>query len=166
MTNTFRDEGLGDDKYIQELHIKDAFPSYVMPEIFYQASTLSLFLLSLCFRLFRGVYNGAALQLFHPHPLPSRGKEKKSRGTLSFVIPKIFNQTSTSFVIPEIFYRESIFLNTYGPRLKDCRGDGLEVIETFRGDILFSSCLKSFIRHPCFCFFFLSLCFFPFLKGL
>jgi len=58
MINTFRDEGLGDDKYIQELHIKDAFPSYVMPEIFYQASTLSLFLLSLCFRLFRGVYKG------------------------------------------------------------------------------------------------------------
>ncbi len=32
-------------------------------------------------------------------------------------------------VIPEIFYRESMlllflwFLNTYGPRLEDCRGD-------------------------------------------
>ena len=26
-------------------------------------------------------------------------------------------------VMPEIFYRESMFLNTFGPRLKDCRGD-------------------------------------------
>jgi len=43
---------------------------------------------------------------------------KKSRGTLSFVIPEIFNQTSTSFVILEIFYRESIFLNTVDPGLK------------------------------------------------
>ena len=31
-----------DDKGIQELHIKDAFPSYVMPEIFNQASTSSV----------------------------------------------------------------------------------------------------------------------------
>jgi len=77
MIEAFRGDILGDDKYIQELHIKDAFPSYVMPEIFYQASTLSLFLLSLCFRLFRGVYNGAALQLFHPHPLPGRVRGRK-----------------------------------------------------------------------------------------
>ncbi len=33
---------------------------------------------------------------------------KKSRGTLSFVIPEIFNRESTPpSVIPEIFYRES-----------------------------------------------------------
>ena len=28
------------------------------------------------------------------------------------------------------------------------------MIEPFRGDIPFSSCLKSLIRHPSFCFFF------------
>ncbi|MFY9303711.1 MAG: hypothetical protein WAO75_10395, partial [Atribacterales bacterium] len=41
------------------------------------------------------------------------------------------------FVIPEIFSRESMFLfflwflNTYGPRLKDCRGDEEVGIQRF-----------------------------------
>jgi len=63
---------------------------------------------------------------------------KKSRGTLSFVMPEIFNQASKSSVIPEIFNRESTplrhsrnllsgiqgfllflwFLNTVDPGLK------------------------------------------------
>ena len=38
------------------------------------------------------------------------------------------------------------FLDTSGPRLKDCRGD----------DLLFLSFPKFFIGNPCFCFFFLS----------
>ena len=56
--------------------------------------------------------------------------------------------------MPEIFYQVSRFLlflwvlNTSGPRLKDCRGDEQGAINTFRGDIPFSSCLSAFIRHP------------------
>jgi len=83
-------------------------------------------------------------------------------------------------VMPERFYQASTLLNTYGPRLKDCRGDGRGVIgpfrserqgaiEPFRGDNLPPpSCLSAFIRHlppptsfpkssignPRFCFFF------------
>ncbi len=42
-----------------------------------------------------------------------------------FLIEPFRNDTPS--VIPEIFYRESKFflwfLNTYGPRLEDCRGD-------------------------------------------
>jgi len=39
-------------------------------------------------------------------------------------------------VMPERFYQASMLLNTSGPRLKDCRGDELWVIETFRSDDL------------------------------
>ena len=37
------------------------------------------------------------------------------------------------FSLPEIFYQASTLLNTYGPRLKDCRGDERRVIEPSRG---------------------------------
>ena len=40
---------------------------------------------------------------------------KKSRGTLSFVIPEIFNRESTPSVIPEIFIRNPNLSNTVDP---------------------------------------------------
>ena len=50
--------------------------------------------------------------------------------------------------MPEILNQASMFLSISGPRLKDCRGDEQGAINTFRGDIPFSSCLSAFIRHP------------------
>ncbi len=38
--------------------------------------------------------------------------------------------------MPERFYQASMLLNTYGPRLKNCRGDEKGAIETFRSDDL------------------------------
>ena len=56
---------------------------------------------------------------------------KKSRGTLSFVIPEICYRESTSSGMPEIFYQASTFFQYCGPRLKDCRGDEEVGIQKF-----------------------------------
>jgi len=53
---------------------------------------------------------------------------------------------------PEVFVFSLVF-KCCGPRLKNCRGDELGVIETFRGDDLpLPSFPKSSIGNPRFCF--------------
>jgi len=53
-------------------------------------------------------------------------------------------------VIPEIFYRESMFLlflwflNAFGPRLKNCRGDDEVGIHAFAFSLVFVFMLSSF----------------------
>ena len=54
--------------------------------------------------------------------------------------------------------------NTYGPRLKDCRGDGLEVIETFRGDDKVSLRVRGFAYVAIPSFLLYLICFLVFAK--
>ncbi len=80
---------------ISECFNRESF-SFVMPEIFYQASMFLLFLFVLLLVII-GMFPPIVWtprRTIQEWPPPS-------------VIPEIFYQTSTSFVIPEIFYRES-----------------------------------------------------------
>jgi len=85
------------------------------------------------------------LLLFRPLVEPLRSdRQRDNRDVQGWRPPppsclKSFIRNPSTAVIPEIFSRESRFLlflwflDTSGPRLKDCRGDERRMIEAFRG---------------------------------